>query len=172
MTDRIIELTKTSIEHSKSVIRTRRKNVNKSDGKNVRTKVHLSQIFLFYETNSFSFFHFDVFALNGSLSRNLPLTRVQQRGFLFRSFYVLFDPSYWRKNLCCSWDSNPAERFFKNGLIPASFVYFRSFLITISIQIEKSVDGVLGIQTRGRRMVGADKTTELWRPQPRWKLPL
>ena len=45
------------------------------------------------------------------------------------------------------------------------FVYFRDFLNTISIiQIEKSVDGVLGIQTWGRRMVGADETTELWRP--------
>ena len=44
------------------------------------------------------------------------------------------------------------------------FVYFCSFLVTISIQIEKSVDGVLGIQTRGRRMVGTDETTELWRP--------
>ena len=44
------------------------------------------------------------------------------------------------------------------------FVYFRSFLITISIQIEKSIDGVLGIQTQGRKMVGADETTELWRP--------
>ena len=43
------------------------------------------------------------------------------------------------------------------------FVYFCSFL-TISIQIEKSVDGVLGIRTGGRRMVGADETTELWRP--------
>ena len=43
------------------------------------------------------------------------------------------------------------------------FVYFRSFL-TISIQIEKSIDGVLGIRTRGRKMVGADETTELWRP--------
>ena len=42
--------------------------------------------------------------------------------------------------------------------------YFRSFLVTISIQIEKSIDGVLGIRTRGRRMVGTDKTTELWRP--------
>ena len=41
-------------------------------------------------------------------------------------------------------------------------VYFRSFLVTISIQIEKSMEGVLGIRTRGRRMVGADKTTELW----------
>ena len=45
------------------------------------------------------------------------------------------------------------------------FVYFRSFLITTSIQIEKSIDGVLGIQTQGRRMVGADETTELWRPE-------
>ena len=43
-------------------------------------------------------------------------------------------------------------------------VYFRSFLVTISIQIEKSVDGVLGIRTWGRRTVGADETTELWRP--------
>ena len=45
------------------------------------------------------------------------------------------------------------------------FVYFCYFLNTISIiQIEKSIDGVLGIWTPGRRMVGADKTTELWRP--------
>ena len=41
------------------------------------------------------------------------------------------------------------------------FVYF---LDTISIiQSEKSIDGVLGIRTLGRRMVGADKTMELWR---------
>ena len=41
-------------------------------------------------------------------------------------------------------------------------VYFRPFLFTISIiQIEKSVDGVLGIQTCGSRIVGANKTTEL-----------
>ena len=44
------------------------------------------------------------------------------------------------------------------------FAYFHSFLIMIPIQIEKSIDGVLGIQTRGLRMVGADETTELWRP--------
>ena len=30
------------------------------------------------------------------------------------------------------------------------------------IQIEKSLDGVLGIQTRGHWMVDADETTELW----------
>ena len=44
------------------------------------------------------------------------------------------------------------------------FVYFHSFLIKISIQIEKSVDGVLWIWTRGGRMVGADETMELWQP--------
>ena len=50
------------------------------------------------------------------------------------------------------------------------FVYFRAFLITISvIQIEKSLDGVLRIRTQGRRMVGADETTELWQP-PKEKL--
>ena len=44
------------------------------------------------------------------------------------------------------------------------FVYFRPFLVTISIiQIEKSIDGVLGIRTQGRRMVGADKAKEQWR---------
>ena len=32
------------------------------------------------------------------------------------------------------------------------FVYLCPFLITISIQIEKSVDGVLGIRTRGLRI--------------------
>ena len=43
------------------------------------------------------------------------------------------------------------------------FVYFRHFLITMPItQIEKRMDGVLGIQTRGRMMEGADDTTELW----------
>ena len=42
------------------------------------------------------------------------------------------------------------------------YVYFSPFLITISIiQIEKSLDGVLGIRTHSCRMVGADKTTEL-----------
>ena len=64
------------------------------------------------------------------------------------------------------WDffniANPADTIFRLGPIPASF-YFRPFLITIStIQIEKSIDGVLGIRTRGHMMVGADDTTELW----------
>ena len=44
------------------------------------------------------------------------------------------------------------------------FVYFCSFLIIISIiQSEKSLNGVLSIWTRSRRMVGADKTMELGR---------
>ena len=54
---------------------------------------------------------------------------------------------------------------FLNGPIPASFCLFSSFLISISIiQIEKSLDGVLWIRTHCRRLVGADKTTELWQP--------
>ena len=44
------------------------------------------------------------------------------------------------------------------------FVYFCPFIITISIiQIEKSVNGVLGIWTRSHMMVGSDDTMELWR---------
>ena len=46
--------------------------------------------------------------------------------------------------------------------------YFRSFLILISIstiQIEKSMDGVLGIRTRRGGMVGIVETTELWRTE-------
>ena len=44
--------------------------------------------------------------------------------------------------------------FFKMGQSRPLFVYFCPFLITISlIQIVKSIDGVLGIQTRGCRIV-------------------
>ena len=43
------------------------------------------------------------------------------------------------------------------------FVYFRPFLITILIVlIGKSLNGVLGIRTDGRRMEGTDETTELY----------
>ena len=49
------------------------------------------------------------------------------------------------------------------GLSRPLFVYFRPFLITISIiQIEKSIYGVLEIQTRGCMMVKTDNTMELW----------
>ena len=61
--------------------------------------------------------------------------------------------------------ANDIDSFLKKmGQSWPLFVYFRSFLITISMQIEKSVDSVLGIRTRGCRMVGADETMELWRP--------
>ena len=49
------------------------------------------------------------------------------------------------------------------------FVYFCYFLDTFSIiQIEKSIDGVLGIRTWGCNMVGAAKTTELWQTPLDW----
>ena len=44
------------------------------------------------------------------------------------------------------------------------FCLFSSFSHHKSITNWKSVDGVLGIRTWGRRMLGADETTELWRP--------
>ena len=49
------------------------------------------------------------------------------------------------------------------GPIPASFYLFSSFShYNLNNTNWKSVDGVLGIWTRSRWMVGADETTELW----------
>ena len=57
------------------------------------------------------------------------------------------------------------KHFFKMGQSRRIFFYFCYFLIAISIiQIEKSVDGVLGIWTQSRWKVGPDETTELWQP--------
>ena len=56
--------------------------------------------------------------------------------------------------------------FFKKILANPGlfFVYLRPFLVPIStIEMEKIIDGVLGIWTWGPSMVSADKTTELWR---------
>ena len=59
--------------------------------------------------------------------------------------------------------------YFKNGPNPASFCFFMSFSrYNFNNTNWKSIDGVLGMQTRGRRMVGADITTELWLPPFCW----
>ena len=56
------------------------------------------------------------------------------------------------------------EHFLMGQLRPL-FVYFRPFLVAISvIQSEKSIDGVLGIRTLGPRMVAKEETTQLWWP--------
>ena len=56
--------------------------------------------------------------------------------------------------------------YFFNGLYPPSFCLFSFFshdkYSTNTIN-DKSVEGVLGAQTQGGRMVGADESTELWR---------
>ena len=57
--------------------------------------------------------------------------------------------------------------FLKMGQIRPIFVYFCSFNKTNIAQInynEKIVDDMLGTQTQGGRMVGTDKSTELWWP--------
>ena len=56
----------------------------------------------------------------------------------------------------------PACFFKKSGPIPVSFLSSSNY--NFNHQIEKGVDGVLVIRTHGRKMVGADKTTQLWWP--------
>ena len=63
-------------------------------------------------------------------------------------------------------EANCGGILLKNGPIPASFCFiFVLFLLQFQYKIEKSVDGVLGIRTWGRRMVGTDETTELCLPK-------
>ena len=80
----------------------------------------------------------------------------------------MYSRAYQSSLLTYLWKERKKELdvvFLKMGQSRPLFVYFRNFLDTISIiQIEKSVDGVVGIRTRGRRMIGTDETTELWRP--------
>ena len=47
------------------------------------------------------------------------------------------------------------------------YSFQKQFVAIFNVFFYKSLDGVLGIRTRGRRMVGTDETTELWRP-PRY----
>ena len=60
---------------------------------------------------------------------------------------------------------------FLNGPDPASFLFFLFFsrdkYCTNFTLNYKSVDGLLGTQIWGDRMVGADESTELWR-HPGW----
>ena len=42
------------------------------------------------------------------------------------------------------------------------FVNFSTFQINIQLEIEESIDVLLGIQTEGSKMVGTNGSTELW----------
>ena len=56
--------------------------------------------------------------------------------------------------------------FLKNGPISASFCLFSSFPHYTILQIDESVDGVLGTRIWGGRMEGTDESTELcWQPR-------
>ena len=65
------------------------------------------------------------------------------------------------------------QRFFlKKSTKAGIFCLFSSFSQHNDIIVQKSVDGVLGTQTWGGRMVGTDESTELWRhPQKTTVLP-
>ena len=56
--------------------------------------------------------------------------------------------------------TNKDQQFLKKGPIPSLFIYFADY--NFNNTNWKSVDSVLGIGTRSRRMVGADETPELW----------
>ena len=62
----------------------------------------------------------------------------------------------------------PDQGYFKYGPNPASFCLFSSFSQyndKFSTKFDsKSLDGVFGIRTRDQSLVGADKSTKLWRP--------
>ena len=60
--------------------------------------------------------------------------------------------------------SDPVVNFLKYEPILAAFCLFLSFSHKIQLQIEKTIYVVVGIRTRGCRIVGADGSTELWRP--------
>ena len=54
--------------------------------------------------------------------------------------------------------------FLNVGQSRLLFVYFRSFHVTIQLQIEKCVNIVLEIRPQGRRIVGSDGSTKQWQP--------
>ena len=87
--------------------------------------------------------------------------------FILVVFFVLHNTIGTHKLI--SWFCSlalPSRFIMKMGQTRPLFVYFRSFHMTNKAQIltinEKSIDGVLWTQTRGGRMVGTDKSTELW----------
>ena len=51
---------------------------------------------------------------------------------------------------------------FKPGIFLFLFSFFSHDKYSTNTINEKSIDGMLGTQTRSGRMVGADETTELW----------
>ena len=94
--------------------------------------------------------------------------RVQPLEFFYKEH--LFTVNYWKDVYK---EKSPGKGHLKHttgascmfliGQSRPLFVYFRPFLITISIVlIGKSLNGVLGIRTNGRRMEGTDETTELY----------
>ena len=69
---------------------------------------------------------------------------------------------YWLGPFCPE-----TQKYVFTWANPGLFLcFFSSFQhLTIQIQIDKSVDGVLGIQTRGSRTEGPDESTKLrWQP--------
>ena len=91
--------------------------------------------------------------------------------YTFRTNAYMWDSTYLGRLSCHGLVDNlfslkvDSNRLTKNGPTQASFCLFSSFpRYNFNNTKWNSIDGVLGIWTRGGRMVGADETTELWRP--------
>ena len=91
----------------------------------------------------------------------VPLVDIEKCKAVFNNLNVNAE-----NHICAGGEEGLKNIFFKNGQNPASFCLFLFFSIdkhyTNTIN-EKSIDGVLGTRTQGGRMVGEDKSTELWR---------
>ena len=77
------------------------------------------------------------------------------------------DKAWHNQQRVCPSGNNIVSVFLNMGKNRLLFVYFRPFLKAManvgSAKFNyKSVDDVLGIRTRDRRMVSADESTELW----------
>ena len=79
-------------------------------------------------------------------------------------WYLTYLDNIWRLHqiIFFLFDATPNTFFLKMGQSRPLFRLLSPFSHHNSIT--NSVDGVLGIQIQGHRMVGADETMELWRP--------
>ena len=76
--------------------------------------------------------------------------------FIFLSHWL------WHCGHLCCYSSTFFKKTGQSRPLFCLFLFFSSY--NFNNTNWKSIDGVLGIGTRGRRMVGTDETTELWRP--------
>ena len=93
------------------------------------------------------------------------IIKIEWQGHVGTTYRLTIDVKFIQP--CCHNSFLLFSFFFKIGQTPASLCIFSFFshdkYSTILTKTAKSVDGVIGTWTRGSMIVGADKSTELWR---------